>query len=145
MIRITPRLLSKEKSVDVCEIMIHSCFELLCKYVENELWNKGETFEDLKFRFRTIVENVRKLPEEEYNICYGWCAENSFTAIELYEWWQNVYTPYYNGDKKFEWMDNWVGEDFPEEKTDVKQFEWIQIETNYNLLTLMEIRESLWS
>jgi hypothetical protein len=139
---VKPRFLKFYKDrLDAPEMMFHYCFEILCQYVEKELKNsKKETIVELKQRYLDLKTQWEKeRPNEE------WAGEDELIAIELYDWYLEDYLCVCLGFEKYIWLEGFVGDDFPNEKTDVRQYTWIQLEENYALATLMEIRGSLWT
>lgn len=144
----------KYKWIDRDEILLHYSFEILCNFVEKELYNKSLiTPSDLeKQEFNNYDGKRKDLYYEEDKLCYDISTNVHNEIIRLYRWWTIEYPELC----KQKWYDDFIintYENFGKEEEkerhpfilDKRSYSWRWLDEQEHLNDLLAIRMTLWT
>lgn len=152
-----PRHLKKNSKnwMDRDYIMAHYMFEIMCQFVEKEFMSEYKKW-DGKHLYTAIVDDNYNptgkweiLPiKETHGEWKDYSREHEYTLMKLYDWWTKDYPEL----MKTEWYDMFICDNQDpqivleeKEMSEIGCYTWEDIDVNEKLLTLLEIRQSLWT
>jgi hypothetical protein len=88
---------------DIDTLMIHSCFSLLVRFIEEEYHGVTSIMEHVTELYKSSKEEAEQFPDSKKDVLdmYDRQITSLIQAVDLYKWWKEIYPKYEDSDP---WM-----------------------------------------